>query len=212
MTKFALLATIALGLATPAYAQDTAPEPRTNIKTVTTDKGTYTSTKTYDPTSQTSTRDRSVIGVNGETASSNVTRQKTDTGYTASGTRTGFDGKTSNYNSDFTRNGDGTATFNSSGTGKNGTTGQVSNTITKTETGYTAQGAYSNSRGAGGTTSGSLERTTNGFNRSASAVNNAGETVYRRDASVARTETGVNRSVNRQGQVPGRVKAAGRRR
>lgn len=210
MIKNALLATIALSLAAPAYAQETSP--RTDTTTVTTDKGTYTATQTYDPATQTYTKDRSAVGVNGKSANSTVTRQKTETGYTASGERTGFDGKTASYDADFTRNGDGTATYNASGTGRNGNSGQYTNTLTRTDNGYTAQGAYSGSRGGSGTTSGSFARTDTGYTRSASAVNSAGETVYRRDAVVTRTESGVNRTINRQGQIPGRVKAAGRRR
>jgi hypothetical protein len=213
MTKltFALIASVAL-LGTPALADDAAPKsPRTVEKTVTTDKGTTTVSKVWDPAAGNHTVDRTTTTTDGKTATSSYERQKTDTGFEASGERTGFNGKTSSFDSSLVKNGDGTADYQYDRIGQNGQTLAVDHKYTKTETGVTGAGTWSTSGGKSGTTATDFEKLPDGHSRSTAITNSDGSNVYKRDALVKRSATGVSRTINRDGRAPRALRSLGRR-
>jgi hypothetical protein len=69
---------------------------------------------------------------------------------TIDGSRTGFDGKTSDWNKTITGNGNGMASVNGQYTRQNGNSVDTSSMVTKTSDGRTTAGTYSTSTGKGG--------------------------------------------------------------
>jgi hypothetical protein len=86
----------------------------------------------------------------GKTATVDRTAARNGNTVTVDGSRTGFDGKTSDWNKTITRNGYGTATVKGQYTRQNGNTIDTSSTVTKTSNGHTTAGTYSTSTGKSG--------------------------------------------------------------
>jgi len=86
----------------------------------------------------------------GKTATVDQTASRNGNTLTVDGSRTGFDGKTSDWNKTITANGNGTASVNGQYTRQNGHTIDTSSTVTKTADGRTTAGAYSTSTGKSG--------------------------------------------------------------
>jgi hypothetical protein len=91
-----------------------------------------------------------VTTIGDRTATVNRTAARSGNTVTLGGSRTGFDGKTSDWNKTFTGNGNGTATVNGQYTRQNGNTIDTRATATKTVDGHTTVGTYSPSTGKSG--------------------------------------------------------------
>lgn len=181
MKRIILIAGAALAMASNAMA-----EPITRTTTV--DRPNYDATQVAvrDPATGTVSRDTTVTRASdGATATRTYDRARTDTGVTASGSATGFAGRTRSF--DYER--------------------------TRTDNGYTASGTATGRNGQTYTATGNRTRTENGFTANQNVVNGAGTTVYNRDAAVSRSGGQINRSVNVT-RAPGfhRPNVGGRRR
>lgn len=160
LTVPALLALVAA----PALA-----EPQT--KTVTIDRPNYEGSRTVtrDPEAGTLQRDAEVTRKSdGATAERHFERTRTDDGFTASGSATGFNGKTRSFEIDRTR----------------------------TDSGSTTNGSYTTRGGETYVVTGNRARTETGFTANQHVANGAGEAVYNRDVTVARANGQVSRSVD----------------
>jgi hypothetical protein len=164
MKAMSLIAGVAVLAATAAIA-----EPVT--RTVTVDKPNYEGTRVIvrDKTEGTLTRDTDVTRKrDGATASRHYSRDRSETGVVASGSATGFNGKTRRFDYERTRTDSG-FTATGTATGRNGQTYDYSASRTRTATGYVS-------------------------NRN--VVNGDGRTVYNRDVAVDRSGGNVTRSVD----------------
>ena len=151
-------------LVAPAMA-----EPVT--KTVTIDGPKYDTTRTTvrDKAAGTVSRDATVTrDRDGATATRSYDRAKTADGVTASGTATGFNGKTRSFG--YQR--------------------------TKTANGSTATGTATGPNGGTLNYTGSRERTDHGFTANQNIVNGQGRTLYNRDVVQSRANGEVTRSVD----------------
>lgn len=156
-------------LALAIFAGPALAEPVT--KTVTRDGVKYDSTRTSvrDKAASTVSVDKNVTrNSDGATAVRSYDRAKTDTGVTASGSSTGFNGKTSSF--EFDR--------------------------TKTATGSTSTGTVNGPNGGTLNYTGSRERTDNGYSANQMIVNGQGKTVYDRSVTQSRVDGQVTRSVD----------------
>jgi len=120
------------------------------------------------------------------------TKEKTGSYQTKNGT-------TVNYDRSVTKNADGTRAVNVQNTTSTGKTFSHSGTITKTDTGYTNTGTYTNGKGQTGTYNNTTTKTDTGFQRTQNFTNAQGETktrtvtgVKNSDGTVTRTITGAN--------------------
>ena len=164
MNKFLLVPALAAILAGPAFA-----EPVT--KTVTIDRPNYDGTRTtvIDKDAGTLSRDTQVTRASdGATATRSFDRARTDTGFTASGSSTNFDGKTRSFEQ----------------------------TRTHTDAGSTSSGSYTTRGGETYTTSGNRARTDTGFTANQNIKDSAGTTVYNRDVTATRADGQIARSVD----------------
>lgn len=102
---------------------------------------------------QTGTANRTTVTTapNGKTATINQNAVRDGNTVTVNGSRTGYDGKTSDWNKTVTANGNGTATVNGQYTRQNGNTIDTSATVTKTANGHVTDGTYATSAGKSGT-------------------------------------------------------------
>ena len=102
---------------------------------------------------QAGTADRTTVTTapNGKTATIDQSAIRNGNTLTVNGSRTGYDGKTSDWNKTVTANGNGTATVNGQYTRQNGNTIDTRSTVTKTADGHTTAGAYTTSTGKSGT-------------------------------------------------------------
>lgn len=149
-------------LAAPALA---------GTRTTTWDNDKFSGTRTivHDRETGTHSRDAEITRKSdGAVATRSYDRQRTDTGFTASGTATGFNGRTRSFDLERTR----------------------------THGGSTTSGHYTGRRGETYNLSGSRSRTGNGFVANRNITNSRGATVYNRDVMVARANGQVTRSVN----------------
>lgn len=162
------LAAIAAFAITPAVAA----QEQTRTKTFDGPNASGTQTTTVDPEAGTYNRDREVTNKNtGNTASSNLNRQRTETGATVSKTQTGPQGNSRSLEGERVRNGDGTgSTFNGTATGRGGNSYDL----------------YGNRTRDGQGNSSASQRVTN---------SQTGNTVYARDRTTTRSEGRVDRSV-----------------
>lgn len=165
MRNTLILATLATMLAIPASA-----EPKTT--TVTVDRPNYEGSRTIvrDPAAGTVSRDAEVTRKSdGATATSSYDRTRTDTGFTASGSQTGFAGRTRSFET----------------------------TRTRTENGSVTSGTATGRGGETYSLSGSRERGQGSFSANQNVVRNStGETVYNRDVRARRSNGQVSRSVD----------------
>jgi hypothetical protein len=163
-TKFILTA-LASMLAGPAFAAPTT-------KTVTVDTPKYEGSRTIsrDKEAGIFSRDAEVTRKSdGVTATSEYDRVRTEDGFTASGSQTGFNGKTRSFELDRTR----------------------------TENGSSTEGTYTGRGGETYALTGSRERSDGNFSANQNVVKNStGETVYNRDVSASRANGQVTRSVD----------------
>lgn len=175
---FAIPALVALTTA-PAFAQ------QTRSKTVDGPNYSGTQTITVDPTTKTYAKDGTLTRKSdGAVATRQVDAQRTDAGITASGSSTGFNGKTSSFNYDRVRSDNGssaTGTF----TGRNGGAYAYNGNVARNGdgTGYTASQGVT---GPGGTS------------------------LYNRNVTATRDASGINRSVTTSrapGLRPGAARA-----
>jgi len=91
-----------------------------------------------------------VTTIGDHTATVNRTAVRNGNTLTVDGSRTGFDGKTSDWNKIITGNGNGTALVTGQYTRQNGNTIDTSATVTKTADSHTTDGTYSTSTGRSG--------------------------------------------------------------
>ncbi len=160
LIAFTLTATLLTGT---AFA-----EAQTRTSTFDGPKASGTKTTVRDKDAGTFSSDKIVIRKSdGAVATTSRDRQRTDTGFTSSGTRTGFNGQTSSY--DYER--------------------------TKTENGWTATGSGTGPKGGEYSYSGSKTRTDNGFTANRSASRNGTE-VYNRTDTVSRSNGMVTRDTS----------------
>lgn len=176
MHKLLFASALAAAIAAPALA-----EPRT--RTVTVDRPNYEGSRTTvrDPQAGLVSHDAKVTRKSdGATATRSYDRARTDTGFTASGSATGFDGKTRSFES----------------------------TRTRTENGSVTNGTYTGRGGETYTLSGSRARGEGSFTANQNVVkNSSGETIYNRDVRATRANGQVSRSVDvtrKQGVHPPR--------
>jgi hypothetical protein len=108
--------------------------------------GTFTQTISHQPGQYS----RVTITSGGNIATVDKTFTRDGNTATIDGSRTGFDGKTSDWNKIITGNGNGTASVNGQSTRQNGKTIDTSSTVTKTVDGHTTAGTYSTSTGKSG--------------------------------------------------------------
>lgn len=164
MKTLLIIPALAMLAATPALA---APSTRT----VTVDRPNYEGSKTVtrDPEAKTVSRDAEVTRKSdGATATRSYDRAATEDGMIASGSATGFNGKTRSFEVD----------------------------RTKTDTGYVASGTATGGNGGTYALSGSRSRTDTGYVSNRNVTNGAGESVYNKDKSVSRANGQVSRSVD----------------
>lgn len=129
-TSFLILVTTGL-CATAAFA-----EPQTRTATYEGPNATGTRVTVRDPAAGTYAHDTNVTRISdGATASRSVDRARTDTGVTASGTSTGFGGRTRSFDYERTRTDTG-FTATGSATGVNGRTYDYAADRTRTGNGY----------------------------------------------------------------------------
>ncbi|HTQ49890.1 MAG TPA: hypothetical protein VMJ12_04195 [Candidatus Acidoferrales bacterium] len=88
---------------------------------------------------------------NGKTATIDQSAVRNGNLLTVDGSRTGYDGKTSDWNRTVTANGNGTASVNGQYTRQNGNTIDSSSTVTRTADGHATAGSYTTSTGKSGT-------------------------------------------------------------
>lgn len=161
-----------LFIAIGAVALTTAPSlaQTTRTTTIDTPRVEGSRTVTRDRAAGTVARDAELARKSdGATASRTYDRQRTETGVTASGSSTGFAGRTRSFDYERTRDGKG---------------------------GFTSSGTATTRNGETFTGTGMRTRTEDGFDSNRNVVNGAGETVYNRDASVSRSNGQVSRSVD----------------
>lgn len=93
-----------------------------------------------------------VTTIGDRTETLNRTAARNGNAVSVDGSRTGFDGKTSDWNKTITGNGNGNGTASVTGqyTRQNGNTIDTSATVTKTADGHTTAGTYSTSTGKSG--------------------------------------------------------------
>jgi hypothetical protein len=179
MKRLLLIAPLALATL-PAHAQSS--------RSVTVDRPNYEGTRTVARDGQGSiSRDTDVTRKSdGATASRDYDRTATGSGWTASGSATGFEGRTRSFDASHSR-GNGSAATNATATGPNG--GSVH---------------YA----------GSSARTGNGYVRSQDVTTGSGRSLLSRDVAVSRGGGQVSRSVNsaRAAGYHPRARAARRRR
>ena len=174
-TTLTLAAIAALTIAPAAFAQE-----QTRTRTFDGPNATGTQTTTVDREVGTYNRDREVTNNNtGNTASSNLNRQRTETGAVISGSQTGPQGNTRSFEGERVRNDNG-STLDGTATGRAGNT-------------YGLSGVRS--RDGQGNSSASQRVT-----------NSVGENVYARDRTTTRGNSQVNHSVTRSGPKPPRVR------
>lgn len=162
-TLYIALGAVAL-TASPGFAQTT------RTVTIDTPRVEGERTITRDPATGTVARDAELTRKSdGATATRSYDRQRTETGVTASGSSTGFGGRTRSFDYERVRDGNG---------------------------GFTSNGTVTRRDGETFTGTGSRTRTDDGFTSNRNVLNGAGETVYNRDASVSRSNGQVRRSVD----------------
>lgn len=171
-TPLMLVSLAALALAVPAAAQ----QDQSRTKTFEGNKVTGTQTTTVNPETGTASRDRAVTNIeNGNTATSNAVRQRTETGATVDVVQTGPQGNSRSLEGERTRTENG-STFTGTATGRDGET-------------YGLAGNR-NRDGAGNSSA------------SQSVTNSAGETLAARGRTTTRSDGQVNRDVSRS-KAPG---------
>jgi hypothetical protein len=161
-------------------------EPITRTTTFDGPKYEGTRVVTRDADTRTTTRETDATRKSdGATASRDYSRTRTDTGVAASGSSTGFGGRSSGF--DYQR--------------------------TRTDGGYVESGTATGRAGRDWTLSGSGTRTDIGYTRNRAIANGSGETVYNRDVSQTRANGQVSRSVDvsRKAGFRPRARVAGRR-
>jgi hypothetical protein len=107
--------------------------------------GTFTQTISHQPGQYSR-----ITTADGKTATVDQTIARNGNTATLNGSRTGFEGKTSDWNKTITGNGNGTASVNGQHTRQNGNTVDTSSTVTKTADGHTTAGTYSTGTGKSG--------------------------------------------------------------
>ena len=123
---------IAITLSATLLAGAAFAEPVTRTSTFDGPKASGTKTSVRDKEAGTFSSDKIVTRKSdGATATTERDRQRTDTGFTSSGSRTGFNGKTATYDYERTKTDKGWAS-SGTGTGPNG--GEYSYTGSKTRT------------------------------------------------------------------------------
>jgi hypothetical protein len=165
----------ALAMAPTAFAQE-----QTRTTTFEGPNATGMQTTTVDRAAGTYNRDREVTNTNtGNTASSNLNRQRTETGAVISGSQTGPQGNTRSFEGERVRT-DGGSTFTGTATGRDGNSVDL----------------YGNRQRDGQGNSSASQRVTN----------SAGDTLFARDRATTRSNGQVNHSVTRSGPKPPRVR------
>ncbi len=156
---------LVLVVAGPATA-----EPRTRTATFDTPRAEGSRTTVIDRAAGTVSRDAEATRKSdGATASRSYDRVRTDTGFTASGSATGFAGRTRSFET----------------------------TRTRTENGSTTSGTYTGRGGETYTLSGNRARGQGSFSANQSVTRNStGQTVFARDVSATRSGGQVSRTVN----------------
>lgn len=161
-TVLIVLTVASLG-ATAAFA-----EPRTRTTTFEGPNATGTRTTVRDPAAGTLSRDTSVTRASdGATATRTYDRARTESGVTASGSATGFGGKTRSF--DYER--------------------------TRTDTGFTATGTATGRNGRTYDYSGARTRDGAGGYTANQSVTSGGASLYNRNVVQTRSNGQVNRSV-----------------
>lgn len=164
-TSLIFTAIAAITMASTASAQE-----QTETRTVERPNTTTSTTTTVDREAGSIARDRSITNKNtGNTASSTLDRQRTDTGSVVSRSQTGPAGNTRSFDGERVRTENG-ATFDGTATGRGGNSYGVSS---------------ARSRDGQGNSSAS-QRVTNNQN---------GNTIYSRDRTTTRSDGRVNRNV-----------------
>lgn len=164
MRSFLTLVPVLLAAGSAATAQ-----PVVTTKPIETDKVTGTRTLTVDGAAGSRRVQLDLTRkADGATASRDITRQRTDTGATVTGTASNFSGQTANWNIARERTADG-YTATGSGTGFNGKA-----------YGYSGQGS----------------RTANGYSTSRSVTDANGAVVAGRSVNVSRQNGQVTRQVS----------------
>ncbi len=159
---------IAFTLSTALLAGIAQAEPQTRTSTFDGPKASGTKTTIHDKAAGTFSSDKIVTRKSdGATATTERDRQRTDTGFTGSGSRTGFNGKTATYHYE----------------------------RTKTDNGWSATGSGTGPNGGEYSYSGSKTRTDNGFTANRSASRNGTE-VYNRTDTVSRSDGNVTRDTS----------------
>jgi hypothetical protein len=115
----------------------------------------------------------------GKIATVNQTAARSGNTATVTGSRTGFDGKTSDWNNTVTANGNGTASVNGQYTRQNGNTVDTGSTVAKTSDGHTTAGTYSTSTGKSGNYSIDVMNADGTHTKTESATGADGKTVTR---------------------------------
>ncbi|MBB5685555.1 hypothetical protein [Sphingobium boeckii] len=177
MKTLLIIPALVMLTATPALAAPTT-------RTMTVDKPNFEGSKTVtrDPETRTVARDTEVTRKSdGATATRSYDRAPTESGMSASGSATGFNGKTRSFEVDRSR----------------------------TDTGYVASGTATGGNGGTYALSASRDRTETGYVSNRNVTNGAGETVYNKDKSVSRANGQLSRSVDvtrKQGFRPRRAR------
>ena len=142
MKRYVLVSIAALAASGAAFA-----EPVTRSTTYDGPKVDATRVAVRDKAAGTYSRDTTATRASdGATATRSYDRARTDTSVTASGSATGFAGKTRSYDYDRTRTGTG-YTASGTATGRGGETYTLAGQGTKTDTGYTRDRTVTNSAG-----------------------------------------------------------------
>lgn len=162
MKTLMLFSPAAIAAALPAHAQSS--------RTVTVDRPNYEGTRVVERDGEGSiSRDTDVTRKSdGATASRDYDRTVSADGWSASGSQTGFNGKTRSFEASKVR-GNGQSNTVGTATGRNGGTVDYAGNRTRTDTGYTA---------------------------SQSLTTGSGRELWARDKSVSRVDGRVNKSVD----------------